>query len=142
MVPDVSDEDLVWNKKPAYGGSIYGIRPFDKHKADKDGPVEDTLGDGIALDHTQVDGHEKADRHPHPNLDPPSPKDAAPATAVAAEAANDVITTAAVMNLDSTTGIGSWLYLGTAFVGVGGSGFIVGMLFTSKLRQRRYHLIS
>nr|AIG56166.1 secreted protein [Achlya hypogyna] len=28
VVPDVSQEDLVWSKSPAYGGSIWGIKPF------------------------------------------------------------------------------------------------------------------
>ncbi|CAK4078652.1 unnamed protein product [Aphanomyces euteiches] len=41
VVPDVSDEDLVWDETPAYGGSIWGIRPFDQHKANKH-PVLDS----------------------------------------------------------------------------------------------------
>ena len=28
MIPDVSDEELVWNETPAYGGSLYGIKPY------------------------------------------------------------------------------------------------------------------
>ncbi|KAF0718097.1 Aste57867_1903 [Aphanomyces stellatus] len=35
VVPDVSDEELVWDVKPAYGGSIYGIRPFNDAKLAK-----------------------------------------------------------------------------------------------------------
>ncbi|KDO19872.1 hypothetical protein SPRG_14903 [Saprolegnia parasitica CBS 223.65] len=35
MVPDVSDEALVWDESPAFGGSLYGIRPFNTTKAAK-----------------------------------------------------------------------------------------------------------
>lgn len=28
MVPDISEEELVWEQSLAYGGSLYGIRPF------------------------------------------------------------------------------------------------------------------
>ena len=28
VVPDVSQEELVWNENPAYGGSLWGIKPF------------------------------------------------------------------------------------------------------------------
>ncbi|KDO31540.1 hypothetical protein SPRG_22117 [Saprolegnia parasitica CBS 223.65] len=42
VVPDVSQEDLVWSQTPAYGGSIWGIRPFsDAAKAHP--TVPDTL---------------------------------------------------------------------------------------------------
>lgn len=40
VVPDVSEEDLVWDKNPAYGGSIWGLRPF-TNEADKH-PIGDT----------------------------------------------------------------------------------------------------
>jgi hypothetical protein len=35
MVPEVSDEELVWNEKrpAAYGGSHWGIKPFDEARA-------------------------------------------------------------------------------------------------------------
>lgn len=38
--PDISDEELVWEENPIYGGSIFGIVPF-KETA-KDHPIEDT----------------------------------------------------------------------------------------------------
>ncbi|EQC37066.1 hypothetical protein SDRG_05293 [Saprolegnia diclina VS20] len=42
VVPDVSQEDLVWSQAPAYGGSIWGLRPFsDAAKAHP--TVPDTL---------------------------------------------------------------------------------------------------
>lgn len=28
MDPDISDEELIWDARPAYGGSLYGIKPF------------------------------------------------------------------------------------------------------------------
>ncbi|RHY84670.1 hypothetical protein DYB26_005121, partial [Aphanomyces astaci] len=31
--PEIGEEDLVWDKSPAYGGSIWGIRPYNKVKA-------------------------------------------------------------------------------------------------------------
>ncbi|OQR90999.1 cathepsin B, cysteine protease family C01A [Achlya hypogyna] len=56
MVPDVSDEELVWDESPAYGGSIYGIRPFDISKAAKLPPVNDTSA--IAWNHDKQHRHE------------------------------------------------------------------------------------
>jgi cathepsin X len=38
--PDISDEELVWEEKPIYGGSIFGIVPFDDSAAAH--PVLDT----------------------------------------------------------------------------------------------------
>lgn len=38
--PDITDEELVWEENPVYGGSIFGIVPF-KATA-KDHPIEDT----------------------------------------------------------------------------------------------------
>jgi len=35
MVPDVSEEELVWEENPIYGGSIWGIRPFSEEAKDK-----------------------------------------------------------------------------------------------------------
>lgn len=43
MEPDISDEELVWEEKPIYGGSIFGIVPFDKSA--KDYPIQDTTED-------------------------------------------------------------------------------------------------
>ncbi|KAL4144537.1 hypothetical protein PRNP1_013666 [Phytophthora ramorum] len=43
MEPDISDEELVWEEKPVYGGSIFGIVPF-KETA-KDHPIKDTTED-------------------------------------------------------------------------------------------------
>ncbi|OQS06233.1 cathepsin B, cysteine protease family C01A [Thraustotheca clavata] len=42
VVPDVSDEDLVWSETPAYGGSVWGIRPFSE-SAKANPSVNDTL---------------------------------------------------------------------------------------------------
>lgn len=28
MVPDISEEELVWEQNPSYGGSLHGIKPF------------------------------------------------------------------------------------------------------------------
>uniref|UniRef100_M4B4D7 Peptidase C1A papain C-terminal domain-containing protein n=1 Tax=Hyaloperonospora arabidopsidis (strain Emoy2) TaxID=559515 RepID=M4B4D7_HYAAE len=41
--PDISDEELVWEEKPIYGGSIFGIVPF-KEDA-KDHVIKDTTKD-------------------------------------------------------------------------------------------------
>ncbi|KAF1794255.1 Peptidase C1A [Phytophthora cactorum] len=43
MEPDISDEELVWEEKSVYGGSIFGIVPF-KESA-KDHPIKDTSED-------------------------------------------------------------------------------------------------
>ncbi|CAI5716959.1 unnamed protein product [Hyaloperonospora brassicae] len=43
MQPDISDEELVWEEKPIYGGSIFGIVPF-KEEA-KDHVIKDTTED-------------------------------------------------------------------------------------------------
>lgn len=40
MVPDISDEELVWEEHPIYGGSIWGIRPFAEDA--KDHSITDT----------------------------------------------------------------------------------------------------
>ena len=40
MVPDISQEELVWDITPAYGGSIYGIKPFTTAGASM--PLQDT----------------------------------------------------------------------------------------------------
>ncbi|DAZ93755.1 TPA: hypothetical protein N0F65_000598 [Lagenidium giganteum] len=38
--PDISEEELVWEEKPLYGGSIFGIVPF--ADSAKNHPIEDT----------------------------------------------------------------------------------------------------
>jgi cathepsin X len=38
--PDVTEEELVWEETPAYGGSIFGIVPFSDSA--KNHPVRDT----------------------------------------------------------------------------------------------------
>ncbi|KAG7393967.1 hypothetical protein PHYPSEUDO_000144 [Phytophthora pseudosyringae] len=43
MEPDISDEELVWEEKSVYGGSIFGIVPF--KKTAKDHPITDTTED-------------------------------------------------------------------------------------------------
>ena len=43
LEPDVTEEELVWEETPAYGGSIFGIVPFTK-EAQKY-PVKDSLED-------------------------------------------------------------------------------------------------
>lgn len=47
--PDISDEELVWEEKPIYGGSVFGIVPF-ADDADKY-PVKDTSVDVTKPDH-------------------------------------------------------------------------------------------
>ncbi|TMW56438.1 hypothetical protein Poli38472_006448 [Pythium oligandrum] len=39
--PDITDEELVWEEKPAYGGSIFGIVPFSDN-AEQKHPIQDT----------------------------------------------------------------------------------------------------
>ena len=41
MEPDISDEELVWEEKLVYGGSIFGMVPFSDTA--KDHPIEDTV---------------------------------------------------------------------------------------------------
>ncbi|GMF38363.1 unnamed protein product [Phytophthora fragariaefolia] len=44
MEPDISDEELVWEEKSIYGGSIFGIVPFKETEA-KNHPIKDTAQD-------------------------------------------------------------------------------------------------
>lgn len=62
MVPDVSSEDLVWNKRPAYGGSHYGIKPFSN--AGLKIHVPDTSD--VTLDSTQIKVNEIIDKKKNP----------------------------------------------------------------------------
>ncbi|KAJ0394602.1 hypothetical protein P43SY_003345 [Pythium insidiosum] len=39
--PDIAEEELVWEEKPIYGGSIFGIVPFAKN-AEERHPLDDT----------------------------------------------------------------------------------------------------
>ncbi|ETV95832.1 hypothetical protein H310_10876 [Aphanomyces invadans] len=52
--PEIGEEDLVWDESPAYGGSIWGIRPYNKAKAVKH-PIPDT-GDVTSLEQPVRDG--------------------------------------------------------------------------------------
>jgi hypothetical protein len=59
MIPDLRDEELVWDKTshPAYGGSHYGLRPFDQAKIDAlEYLVHDT--EDITLNKDLVKKHE------------------------------------------------------------------------------------
>ncbi|TDH65846.1 hypothetical protein CCR75_001356 [Bremia lactucae] len=55
MEPDISKEELVWEEKEVYGGSIFGIVPF-KETA-KEHPILDTSAD-ITRPENDVLGHE------------------------------------------------------------------------------------
>ncbi|KAH9108087.1 hypothetical protein LEN26_014192 [Aphanomyces euteiches] len=58
MLPDVSDDELIWDEiKPAYGGSEFGLRPFDDAKiASLEYPLEDTSE--ISWSSKKLDKHE------------------------------------------------------------------------------------
>ncbi|RLO05453.1 hypothetical protein DYB28_007430 [Aphanomyces astaci] len=58
MVPDVSDDKFVWDKvHPAYGGSIYGLRPYDQNQIAHIGyPLENSSD--ISWNNTQHYSHE------------------------------------------------------------------------------------
>ncbi|OQS06915.1 cathepsin B, cysteine protease family C01A [Thraustotheca clavata] len=55
MVPDVSDEELVWDEKPVYGGGLFGIRPFSPEKIHRE--VNDTSD--VTSNHDKLKKHEK-----------------------------------------------------------------------------------
>ncbi|CAK5153553.1 unnamed protein product [Aphanomyces euteiches] len=59
MIPDVSDDELIWDEvKPAYGGSEFGLRPFDDAKiATLKRPLEDTSG--ISWNSSRLRRHEQ-----------------------------------------------------------------------------------
>ncbi|ETV95724.1 hypothetical protein H310_10798 [Aphanomyces invadans] len=66
MVPDVADDVFVWDKvRPAYGGSIYGLRPYDQTKIAR---IERTLGNTsyISWNNTQHFTHELLHKPKHP----------------------------------------------------------------------------
>ncbi|KAG9406792.1 hypothetical protein AC1031_003117 [Aphanomyces cochlioides] len=58
MIPDVSDDELIWDEiKPAYGGSEFGLRSFDDAKiANLEYPLEDTSE--ISWGSKKLDKHE------------------------------------------------------------------------------------
>jgi len=53
MEPDISDEELVWEENPVYGGSIFGIVPFKEDDA-KSHPIKDTAEDVTRRDYSEV----------------------------------------------------------------------------------------
>lgn len=56
MVPDVSNEELVMHQVPAYGGSLYGIKPF----SDAGKKIVVPTTDDVTLNNKQLKTHELA----------------------------------------------------------------------------------
>ncbi|OQR98376.1 cathepsin B, cysteine protease family C01A [Achlya hypogyna] len=140
IVPDVSDEELVWGKKPAYGGSIYGIVPFDTQKAQKH-PIEDTSA--ITDTNTTLTSHEKTPKPLHTTQRAPHPDDiVAPAEAKPKDH-HRLGETANLMAVEPPPAASNYspVQLGLAFLGVGCIGFVVSMVAATKLRQARYQII-
>lgn len=56
VVPDIVDEELEWDTKPAFGGSLYGIKPFSTVGA----KIQVPLTDDVTGNHDQAIEHELA----------------------------------------------------------------------------------
>ncbi|OQR96119.1 cathepsin B, cysteine protease family C01A [Thraustotheca clavata] len=137
MIPDITEEELVWKKKPIYGGSIFGLQPIDEVAAQKH-PLQDTSF--ITLNDTQQESHEipeKGKHTPHPeDIVIPKTHHEKPKDKLPIEKKSDFMAYQQPPTITASS-----LSMGLAFLTVGCVGFVISMIAATKLRQARYQII-
>ncbi|KAF0687342.1 Aste57867_20909 [Aphanomyces stellatus] len=112
MEPDIADDELIWDEtRPAYGGSLFGLRPFDDAKiAELAHTLEDTSA--IGFNGTRLHKHETRLKQP----------------------TDGVVNHAAV----AVHVGGGWMQTALLIVGTAVAGVVVGAVGATKWRQAAY----